>query len=264
MKKLYLHLTALLLALTAANGAQAQPVGGVTLQSLLEGATITAGDKLFADWRIIDQTIFGENVVTPNYNEILVGALVDGGMDPGPGLEFDFGGQLQATGDDFGYSYIDLFFGFSVEVLDPGKLIKDVSLNLQTYSINNGLGDNGIYVLEQVGETPFSVQDVAMLTDNLANTHAEFSYLDPSFADPLPGGLTDNPSGTANFDPQKKIYVSKNILVWANSPQETATLGSLSQRYSQTTVPEPDMILLMAVGLMGFAFSVKRQSLHGK
>lgn len=257
MKKLNLYLTALL-ALTAASGAQATTV---TLQSLLNGGTISARDKLFADWRIIDQTIVGTDVVVPDYDEIFVTSLDDGGLDPGPGLEINTNSQLKAQGDAGGFSYINLFFGFSVAVTDPNMLIKDVSLSFSGSSITLA-GDNGVSVMEQVGTTPASVEDNVTPIADLATINTEFSFLDTSLGG---AGLTANASGSANFSPLSKIYVSKDIYVWSGSPNETATLGTITQRFSQVEnqvppqAPEPQVVLLIGVGLMGFAFSVKRR-----
>lgn len=255
MKKFNMYITALLLSFFVSSGAQALTV---SFQSLLNGGSITAGDKLFSDFRVIDLTVLGDNILAPDYDLITVTALDDGGLDPGPGLQFDFNGQLQAQGDSFGYSELDLFFGFSVAVLDPGLKIKDVSLALTEGSVTNN-GDNGFYVVEKVGDTAASVEDVTS-PGSLANMDVNFDWLDPSLGGP---GLSSNLSGSANFAPQSKIYVSKNILVWSDNPDAVASLDQMTQRFSQ--VPEPHTLLLMAVGLMGFTFSVKRRkSLYGE
>ena len=257
MRQLYIYLAALLLAFTVASGAQATTV---TLQSLFSGGSIIAGDKQFADFYVIDQTSVGDGS-TPDYGLITVTALNDGGMNPGPGLLFATNGQLTATGDTFGYSSSELFFGFSVTVMDPSKLIEDASLSFSNSTIS-GSGDNGVTVVEQVGTTQASVANNLYPAADLATINTEFSWLDATLGG---GGQTSNPSGSANFAPLSKIYVSKDLYVWSGSPSETAIMGDITQRFSQVPVPEPNMVLLMTVGLMGFAFSAKRRkSLHGE
>jgi len=90
----------------------------------------------------------------------------------------------------------------------------------------------------------------------------EFSWLDGDLIVPGEDPLSVvNLADAADFAPQKEVYVSKNILVWAdnaggNDPV-TARLNSFDQRFSQ--VPEPGTWLLLSVGLMGFVFNRKRR-----
>ncbi|MDP1535524.1 MAG: hypothetical protein Q8L92_18260, partial [Rubrivivax sp.] len=84
MKKL-LHSFVLTLALLLGSGAQAV---SISLFDLLQpGGSIIAGDKLMDNWSLTFQDKSDGTLV--NTNNILVTALNDGGMDPGPGLQFD-------------------------------------------------------------------------------------------------------------------------------------------------------------------------------
>jgi hypothetical protein len=47
-------------------------------------------------------------------------------------------------------------------------------------------------------------------------------------------------------------------LVWATGLDETAALEGFSQRFSQTSVPEPSTMFLFGVGLAGLAVFRKR------
>jgi len=225
-----LRALALVLALVASGSAQAIP-----LTDLFNGGSITAGDKVFDQWTSIFQGTSDGHIV--NTNNIDVTALNDGGMNPGPGLSFSIlNNEFSVTGDGI-YAYTDFTFGFHVSTLGNLK-IKDNSLNLVGGVLSGMTSDLGFYILEDVGTSAGA--------SNLGTKNVEFSWLD----DPNnPGNplFTSNFSDSASFTPQDEIFVTKNILVWATDPGETANLTGFSQRFSQ--VPEPGTLLLFVPAL---------------
>lgn len=231
-----------LLILTLATFSTAQ---AVPLSTLLAGGSITAGDKLFSDWEFLYYDAFDGR--TFNSANIEVTALTDGGLDPGPGLQFDvLNDEFSVTGNGF-YNYLDFTFRFQVSVLDPNLRIKDNSLGLNTYSLvpgSDSVNDLGIYIQETVGTAPG--------LDDLATKAVTVDILD--------GEPTSDPFDSATFALQSEIWVTKNILVWASDTDETANLQGFSQRFSQTTVPEPGTVGLLGLGLAGLiCFGRKRR-----
>jgi hypothetical protein len=238
MKKSLQYVGAAALAFAFAGSAQA-----ITLTDLLGGGSVTAGDKLLDSWEVLFQD--SSDFAQVNTDNIDVTALNDGGLDPGPGLQFDIlNDELGVIGDDI-FAYRDFQFGFRVSVLDPDLAIKDVSLSYSAYIgyTADGFNDNGSYIQEYVG--------TALGLNDLTDLSVEFSVLDDS--------LTDVNNVAAGFNPRSEIWVTKNILVWATDSTDSAGIDSFNQRFSQTTVPEPASIALIVLGLAGFGVARRRR-----
>jgi hypothetical protein len=239
--KLAKTLGVLLLTFCAVNTAQA-----VLLSDLLNGGSLTAADKVFDQWAVTFQDASDASV--PDYTNINVNPLNDGGLHPGPGISFDFGNQMSVTGDDI-YAYSDLTLDFHVSSL--GGLIEDNSLsflnNLPILDyIADGINDLGVAVEEWV------YADAAN-TILLGPKDIESSVLDDTTT-------LINPDW-AQFTPQQEIFVKKNFLTWSTDPTDTATLKGVEQRFSQVQVqmPEPVMLLLLSAGLVGFGYAKRGQ-----
>jgi hypothetical protein len=122
VKKLAGCAGALVLAFATAT-AQAIPLG-----DLVAGGTITVGDKLFDNWEV-----FGNNTGAAPINLFDIEVTGDPGDPLNPGLIFTANNGALAVSLDF----LTLNFGFQVTVLDPDKRIKDNTLALAGFSLQD-------------------------------------------------------------------------------------------------------------------------------
>lgn len=241
-------IAAAIVACAIAGSAQA-----ALLSDLIEnGGTITAGDKVFADWSALFEDASDGRENRAQYVDVV--GIDEPGADYG--LRFRIlDGAFNVVGDG-SYGYLDFKFGFSVTATAPGMRISGSSLEFGSGGAYNtwlpdGEFDVGVYVRETVG--------TSAAADDLATKDIEFSRLQ-SELDGIPFQEFVKVSDSASFDPQAKIWVTKNILVWAVGEEDGAGLFSFDQRFSQTSVPEPASLALLGIGLFGLAAARKRKA----
>jgi hypothetical protein len=218
-------LNTLLFSLILSNAAHA-----TSLQALFTGGSITAGNHLFDQWTLINMTST-DALYDPDYNLIDVQGLVS---DTNPGLRFTTQDELSVADENF----IDLYFSFRVSAFNGNGQFKDNELRITDYGLSRtdfALGDPLIAIVEAVKDA---------LGNTLSLENAEASLLASNLID------------SAQFTPQASLYVTKNILVAGLAQGDTASLRGFEQHFS---IPEPASVLMLGVGLLGFAKTRRKQ-----
>ena len=218
------------------------------LSDLLNGQSITAGDKLFDQWEVLDESSTDLNFTGVNTANIDVTALNDGDLNPGPGLRFDvLNDEFLVEGDDI-YAYLDFMFGFRVTVLDLTLLVKDNSLSLTGAELVAPSSLASVFIEEKI----FTDASASLNIDNyIGIKNVELSDVF--------GSQTAKLFDSAAFNPRNSIYVTKNILVEAWDVGESANLRSFEQRFSQVeSVPEPASLWMFALGVVMIGVRKKR------
>lgn len=218
------------------------------LSDLIGGGSITAGDKLFDNWEVLNAVSVDNR--TFDYTKISVTPIAVSGEDYG--LSFEISDGLLSVGftddPDALYAFVDLMFGFKVTSLDPSMKISGVTLEhggagLGWTGDSDGPTDAGSYIAEFVGSAQGGDDLVNFISTVFSSSNGSILAVDSDFA---------------AFSPMQSVWVRKNILVWAGSDGESAQLFSFEQRFSQTSVPEPASLALLGIGLFGLAAARKR------
>lgn len=219
-------------------------VYGVTLQELLNGQTITADDKLFRDWTLIE--VLPVNGGFANLGLVDVTPLVDDPLNPG----IKFTAPVDGIGTPFGHtgpSSVALTFSFNVSTTNGLPLIKDNSL-----SVNDWLFDSSQQASITISENVFDAAGVT-LGDKLVTA--------------LPGETPPdlgNPShfDTATFVPQSFLHVVKRINVQGPGDNDGARLLMFEQRFSQVSEPSGGLVLVGGAGV--FLVQLRRRYVAAK
>lgn len=210
-------------------------VAAVPLTALLNNGSIQVGDTLFDQWEVLQD--ISSSGLAVNTDDIEVTGLMDGGLNPGPGLNFTILNNALSVDGDGIFAFLDFMFGFRASTVDPTLKIKDNSLLLSDYALTNPTSVTSVYIEEKIYSDP--------------NRNNELGTKAVEGSDVF-GFLTENLSDNADFAASSEIWVTKNILLEAWDFGESATLISFEQRFSQTqNIPEPTTLLLFTLGILG-------------
>jgi len=200
----------------------------VPITDLFEGATLTAADKLFDDWSLLDvQTVNGASAVL---SAVDVTPLTDDPLNPG--VKFTTDGL--ALGTPFGHqgpSSASVRFSYSVQTISGEPLIKDNSLFLNGFTFDAG-PQATITISETVTDALGAVLGTKVVFAN--------SFDSPGSGDP-------DHFDFAEFDPRDIVFVETFVDIQGPGTNDGAVLAGFEQRFSQ--VPEPAAGLLAFLGL---------------
>jgi hypothetical protein len=189
-----------------------------TLAELLDGGGIQVGDKLFSEW-FIQEASDGFDPA-----QVTITGLDDDPLNPG--LSYDFSNQI--VGDQTTEGGLGVFFGFSVDVLDPSFRVKHSSLSLTDGEVT---GSGGVVAFSSITDLlGNTLIDTALIVGKVPEEEILFSE--------------------AEFDPQSSIGVTTAATGGINAEEEgTFSLKSFEQRFSQTSaVPEGSTSLSVLFG----------------
>lgn len=209
----------------------------VPLADLFQGQTITADDKLFRDWTLVDVQTTNGGVA--NFAQVDVTPLVDDPLNPG----VKFNAPVGALGTPFahqGPASVTAVFSFNVQTTNGLPLIKDNSLLL-----NGWIFDANVDASIQVSEEIFDASG-----NKLGDKRTIARPSDPPGSSKL---------DVANFSPQSFVHVVKRIDIQGPGSNDGAFLTMFEQRFSQ--VPEPATLLLgVLLALAGVTLAARRRA----
>lgn len=205
------------------------PGESINLATVLEstGRSVQIGDKLFDDFFFSYVDTDGNAV-----NDLIASNVVLTALSNDIGFGLSFQTPLVAVGDVFK----DIVLKYSVEVLDPNKLISDAHLAFTATALGLGTADIG----EDIFTGGFGAINIGHMEVHLP-----------------PIGLSS--TGTVFAVPQIKIFVQKDIVAAGNAPGtgNRATITIIDQTFSQ--IPEPTTLVLVGMGLFGL-LALRRRS----
>lgn len=222
------HLWCACLALAIWSVMLAAESRAVSLSALFQGATITADDKLFDAFTLVDLQTVNGGFADPT--KIDVTPLIDDPLDPG----IKFTAAFDALGTPSGHtgaSSVHFVFSFNVTTTNQLPLIKDNSLRINQWSF-----DSGPLPSIQVSEQVFDAAGAPLGT--------KLAVATPQ-SQPNDGSLFDD----LQFTPRSFVHIVKQIDIVGPGDNDMARLLMFEQRFSQ--VPEPcGLILLGAAALI--------------
>jgi hypothetical protein len=185
-------------------------VAGATLQQLINGEFILAGDSKFSDWELL--ALDSTAAVTPDLSQIQVEPLVSDFSTPG--LRFGGNGQLTVSG----INSIEIVFRYRVFPLPGGNTYLNHALALT--SINFG-GNGGL----------------AFVSDELIDPSG--AGLDPTLVVADRESNFIQSTDTSTFAPKAGLSVITSVFITGLSTADAIDFASFTQTFSQTGPPDP-------------------------
>jgi hypothetical protein len=201
---------------------------------------LLVGDKLFTDFSVVSS---GNAPFLPTAADIRISGLLSDG---------DYGVSFNGPWFALTNQVLDTTIKFKVSVFpeNTGVLIKDNTLGLTAFAVNNS--DAFVSITENVYSAP-PPQSQSIADKFVFATATSSALLDHE-------NFHDATGGPAAFP---EVWVVKDILLYGGSTavpgHPGAFLSEFTQSFSQTQVPEPQAIALLACALPGIALVLWRR-----
>jgi len=197
----------------------------ITLEQFLSGYRIDINNGF--DTKELAGSANSFSSTNLNASDINITAHDDGGLSPGPGIVIT--GNFNAAPG----TTQDTKFDYNVTVLSPsGFAIHDIRLDAAGFIDTGGQ----IKVTETATGTDINGTPVSAVMTNQGGTPGSFQ----------------NTTDIAFFTPLMSINIHKDILLLGGTGTRGTSLTDVTQRFSQTAVPEPSAMALAGLGALGF------------
>jgi PEP-CTERM motif len=202
------HICLLLLTFCALPYAQTHSAAAATLEDLIDGATLNAGNLRFSDWELV--SLDSTQILAPDLSLITVTPLTSNPANPG--FQLNGNGQLSIAG----MNAIDLSLKFRVDALNGSNMMTGQTLAMTGINFASS------------GGISFITNELA--TSGGGNLESMLAIVDHE---------TDffQFTNAAAFLPKSSLIVTTNAYITGLSAGDGITLTSFVQSFAQTGPP---------------------------
>lgn len=202
-----------------------------TLSELFAGGSLTVGTRQFSNWEL--HSIDPDGVM-PDFSQVVVTGLDDGGLDPGSGIRFSGNGELAVSDEN----RLDLEIIFRVTDLQPTIRMGGSELTISSDTV--------------AGSARLAISGFVANGNGIAQGGLDVET-DPSFATSIPVDAIGFRTSQAG------LIVLEEILIESSVAGDSAELDAFEQRFTQ--LPEPNVATGLVAGVVAVsALGMRRRA----